>query len=123
MNEELNNTLAEMIREFADSMQGAAGFAIEQAPDVIQQLLMYQFVVSIACFAVMTAATLVLLKVYWVKSWRVAMEEWEDGGLCIFIPWVVWFVGYLVIGLGMDWLQIWLAPKVYLIEYAARLAS
>lgn len=121
MNEELQNALTRIINETIEATGDATVFVLEQAPDVIQQLLHYSFIVSLAVFAGTTLAFLgwTYLCILGIKS------TWKDSDNSVAIFSLVGlFIGigmYISIGFNLDWLQIWIAPKVYLIEYASQM--
>lgn len=163
MNEELQNALAQLILSFVESMGGAKDFALEQAPEVIQQLLLWKATISAICFTlgvlllIMGAAVLrkrliwsqpkppeptdpFIAKLhelekadsfdarYHSKKLREALRE--PGAPHISPPDHLFLIaapacmsGIAFIAMSLAWLQIWLAPKVYLIEYAANLAK
>lgn len=139
INEKLQTELATMIAHVNDGVS----FLAAELPDVISQLLMWKLVES----AVMTALGLVsatLIAVFFIKNSGKGAVIHEDGGgryakheLTLthdgygeIAPWlpvtaVVSFAAACVaISLtSLAWLQILIAPKVYLIEYAAKLAG
>lgn len=97
--------------------------AVDEIPLVVQELLMYNFVLELTVFllTVITIATILLLN---VKYLRKVAEECIDAGAAMFITSVIIsFVMFLVAINHTDWLKIWLAPRVYLLEYAASLVK
>jgi phosphatidylserine synthase len=125
MNEELQNALAEILNKTVDGMTAAGAFLESEIPEVIMQLLRWRMAESL----LMTAVWIVFAWLCVGGFRKAANLNWEDASekeqtfagmrvvasLCLLLP--------LAMEFGYDWLQIWLAPKVYLIEYAANLAK
>ena len=101
-----------------------------EIPDILQQLLLWHGVQSFVFFVlaiIMLIAVPVLVWYvlrYW-KNWR-NIEEYNDKefyegvGIAKTIMSVCAAVGCLAGGLGyvnIEWLKIWIAPKVWLLEY------
>lgn len=157
MNEELQQALVEFIGSFTATLGQTKGFVLEQAPEVIQQLLVWRGVLSLACFVAglvfLISAPLLFGAAVRIKdakaaeakeayakgeAWtrfggrpEISTTSWEYDSAVGYggaIPSVLVLVSILscILGvclLSLEWLQIWLAPKVYLIEYAAGLAK
>lgn len=97
--------------------------AVDEIPLVLQELLMYNFVVELTVFllAVIALTATVLLNFKYLKK---VAEEDVDAGEAMFITSVlISLVMFLVAISHTDWLKIWLAPRVYLLEYAASLVK
>jgi hypothetical protein len=100
----------------------AGDFLASELPEVIQQLLMWHMTVNIIWSFVFLC---VFATVGWL-FWFCCKKEDKSGGwgpgifLCV-IGLVVTFLGFF--SYASTALQIWIAPKVWLIEYAAKLAS
>lgn len=107
------------IIQYATNVQN---FVLEQAPDVIRQLLMFNFAEAVILIAIILGS-ITLLNFLVVKFFGVIMEFCEE---LIAIP--VMLIIAANAGLFcalhhqlMIALKIGMAPKLYLIEYAARL--
>jgi hypothetical protein len=120
MNEKLQESLAEIINI---TLQGK-DFILEQAPDVIQQLLAWKFTVSLLLFILILS----IIPGAWigVKKMRSVITPIE----VIIIISIVGVIAVVAIPLSyggyvgpFTWLQILIAPKVYLLEYASYLIS
>ena len=110
-------------------VEAGVSFLSTEIPDVIHQLLLFKLVWS-AIIAIILAATLFFLI---SKGWKVskkANEEvssshkglpWLVYGIACVLPSVIMF--FVALGNIKNVIQIWLAPKIYLIEYAASLAK
>ena len=118
MNEELQNALAKII----ETTLSAKDFVLEQAPDIIHQLLAWKFTVSLiwfCLFLVIFVAVAIFNKKMWSSS-----EIREDDDLwvlCGAVSLTTIGVSFCFLANSITWLQIWIAPKVYLLEYASTL--
>jgi hypothetical protein len=120
MTEELQGALTEIL----NGVLTAKDFVISELPEVITQLLTWKVCENIVYF---TLASTIVGSILYVSHLMVkGLRERRDP-----CPEFVYFVGCLVsiipvivaIECLLKGLQIWLAPKVYLIEYAASLAK
>ena len=129
MNEDLQEVLADLIGSAIE----AKDFLLAEVPEVIHQLLLWHGVKSGLSF--LAAMTTLVLYARAVKCFfgsaankksilYKANDGWDMGdaaglsailGLVSIIPIVAFW--------SIDWLQILVAPKVYLIEYAAKLVN
>ncbi|HBK4607569.1 hypothetical protein ACTVM3_07585 [Serratia nematodiphila] len=145
MNEQANKVLAELLQKASAGIDAAVSFSQAQIPDVVHQLLLWNFtrsiVMSILCLISIPFAVWFLKKQFTRKKigefvkfgekkeqyqWTLVFDS--EGGaspaimiLAFFGLLYVSFVGSVL--LNMTWLKIWLAPKLYLIEYAASLVG
>jgi len=135
-NDELNKVLIDAINSTKDGVGQAVDFAVAQAPDVIQQLLLWRAVDSIiSCLVGLLCFLAIYLFWRFVKSYPQPesfssgnLVWWDKGELhpltAIFggIAVIVLFI--CAIGLiNLTWLKIWIAPKLFLVEYAASLVK
>ena len=120
-----------MITKITSGVETAGEFLKGQLPDVLQQLIIYNLVVSLVAFFVgiliVTLSPLLFRKAWKFlsasyperDSWN--MDQKDIGIFCTILCVFAMAVGVLVISLNMGWLKIWLAPKIWLIEYTADL--
>lgn len=140
MNETLQIALAEIIMRATNATETAIEFMGEQLPDVVNQLLMWKFTMYFIQFLVGFFLIIVAL---WIVKKMVTMPEkltdeyhtrykenffYDKDGYCTptIIPGALFTAISAVLGicsLNLTWLQIWIAPKIYLIEYAASLVA
>lgn len=134
MNEQLQTAIADLIEKSLTAFQKGADFLSAELPEVIHQLLLWKMVSSaVGCaVGVLIIIGSVVWLVYQWKYWTTVIDtiygermriESDAGPFCflnifVFIPIVF---GSLL--LNLTWLKIWLAPKVWLIEYAATLVG
>lgn len=122
----MNEALAEIILSALRTAETAQEFVLSEMPDVISQLLMWKAAESLI-FCIIGLILLVFLGSYWLmvyKRWSKWVADKKDYEFN-----AAMFGGFATLGLGIvianiintTWLQILIAPKVYLIEYAAEL--
>lgn len=128
MNEELQKALGDLLGKTNKGIDAASDFLASELPEVIQQLLLwhgiYNFIVFIGCLIIpflcykasMSAAK---------KTFLLDGKDYFDYPH-ILIPMI--FINFFVFifsiaSINIEWLQIWIAPKVWLLEYAAKLTN
>lgn len=128
MNDELKQKTNEALIGLIDRISQVEDFAIEQVPDVIRQLLMWNALVSASRFCAsmfIFLGYLILIKALWakyfkgVKYFKNETAFYEYVYACVICGVFIGIASILMI--DFSWLQIWLAPKVWLIEYSAEL--
>lgn len=130
MNGKLENAMAEILIKAAETAETAAGFVVEQTPEVAQQCLRWNFVAAacsmgIGVLVLMGGIAAIAIACRVERSVCGACGAWKEEATGAFVVGlIVSVVGIgMVVSSGATVLQIWLAPKVYLIEYAAKLAK
>ena len=126
VNNNLQDALATIISKTVAGVDAASNFLGEQLPDVIHQLLMWKMVWAGFSFVICCAVIAVL---YFGMRKLYAVIEAEDGdhfatfmaGVIAVITGVVFF--FVALSELQTFLQIWIAPKVWLIEYTASLVK
>lgn len=123
--EPLKQAVADMIQAATKSAGEAKDFLAGQIPDVIRQLLMWKMAESIVYCLIGIA-----MMIIWIKAARKYFaygksEEWDFDSSEGMVPATmfggllsVFWLGGTIAFLNTTWLQIWIAPKVYLIEFA-----
>lgn len=117
----------EMLKEFfervLDGVDKTAGFFEDQLPDYIEQLLMWHAVWSAVWFTFGILVLVVWCVLPWFfKAFRDEfLKDVDLAGFYVMSSVVVFFVCSIIIGFNFDWLQILVAPKVWLVEYASNL--
>ncbi|ENH4956993.1 hypothetical protein ACLIAG_000097 [Enterobacter hormaechei] len=140
MNEQANKILVDLLQKASNGIDAAVSFSQAQVPDVIHQLLVWSSVQSALCqaFGLLFLIGAMKLPVF-ARRARKNGEKWtahdgkpNDGwfissfsyDMCtLMAPIAGTIIGILMVALNFDWLKIWLAPKIYLIEYAASLVK
>lgn len=126
MNEQLQMALAEIITASLTTAEAAKAFVLAELPDVVRQVLVWKATMSAILCAVWAAAAAVFLRVG-ARRYRNMYEafdareqrRWWPPSLFSSIA----IVPIVFAILSHSWLKILLAPKLYLLEYAARLVG
>ena len=147
MQEEANKILVDLLKKASDGIDSAIAFSQAQIPDVVHQLLVWNMVDSL--IKTLIAISTIPLVIWFMKkqyqkveigkfdnegwSWEKGNHKykptmiWESNGEISFLilplaaVFVLWVSFIIAVVTNMTWLKIWLAPKLYLIEYAASL--
>lgn len=119
MNENLQNAVATLIEKTTTGLDGATALLESELPLFIQELLMWHVVRS-GLYCVFGVILFIVAHKTGSISMRSQWEEpsWNNLGLfavCVLsaILGIVFF--------NIEWLHIWLAPKVWLVDYAVSL--
>lgn len=152
MNEQLQQALAALLNKTVAGVEAGTSFLRAELPEVIQQLLIWKAVSSALTFSItlcLLAVCIVKIRkpaaqlreylrgdiLYYSNNGNDMEAEGKRlrtenaGSIPFFIGWMAAaFLAGLVFAIkGLSSasiaLQIWLAPKIYLIEYAASLAK
>lgn len=128
MNDQLQKVLADIITRVTSGADAAIQFGKEQIPEVLKQLLIWNFTFS---FLIWFSATAIIIGYiiwmftkfrWWFKNQRSTTTEMDAAITAITVVWgIVTFIMIFVFWCNLDWLKIWVAPKLYLLEYAASL--
>lgn len=141
MNEQVQQALADILNKTMEGVEAGASFLQAELPDVVQQLLIWKAAESLIYGVLGVVLAVSIYKITRAQiNQKLAPEESrrrfqanmiydEDGDMhagIVFFGSAAFFGGILSLcmieGLKTA-LQIWLAPKIYLIEYAASLAK
>lgn len=141
MNEQLQGAVAQILERAISGIDSSVDFMQAELPDVIERLLLWYAVKSVA----ISIFGLILLLAYVIAISLAYKSRPADGGENLF--WERWshksnnefnFDWTLVFGVGcvfvlipsiimitsiMTAIQIWIAPKIWLMEYAAKLVG
>lgn len=128
MNDQLQKVLADIITRVTSGADAAIQFGKEQIPEVLKQLLIWNFTFS---FLIWFSATAIIIGYiiwmltkfrWWFKNQRSTTTELDAAITAVTIIWgIITFIMIFVFWCNLDWLKIWVAPKLYLLEYAASL--
>lgn len=143
MNEQLETQLVEILQSVSTSVGDAKEFIITELPDVVQQVLSWYTVLSVVENII--AITLLVLVVYMIRNMLVKPEsmstanviqrlsfmkdnydekgiDHSPGGLIAAAAAILMFA-VAMSKLNIVFLKILIAPKLWLIEYAATLGK
>lgn len=121
-----------LIEKVSAGIDAASTFLAAQIPDVLRQLLLYNFVINLLICLLglgIVVSTPFVLKYVFSKT----KESYPHRHLYHFdqlnYGWLIFLLGGIpltTLGLILffthfDWIKIWLAPKIYLIQYGVEL--
>ena len=113
----MQDKISETLEKWLDHLKTGEDFVIEQAPEVIEQILLWNGVKSFILFLIMSTMSLICIIVI-AKSSKMITEENDDDGVFGIIGGMLCFSLFMYLAfINLEWLQIWIAPKAYLIEY------
>lgn len=138
MDQQLSTALADSLRQFVEAFKHGASFVQAELPDVLRQLLAWELTRSVVIVLVSLAVlvTLGLLARRYGRPERIPETEWTEyraswawerdgdaslaGFLAAFLGGftAMFAAGFFVDGV-LDAVKILIAPKVFLLEYAA----
>lgn len=120
-----STVLNKFLEQMGEMLKEAKDFSLEQLPIVAKEILQYNLAVDLSWLAfalVLLIATIVIHRKInaFVKDYGSrGMDDW--GGLYA-IPGLLSIIVFIIVcNEGHDALKIWLAPRVYLLEYIAHL--
>jgi|SRR5690554_1835569 len=137
----LDEALATLIEKSVSGIDKASEFLVGEIPDVVYQLLLWHGVSSLIQFLVgVILLPLTILMTYKIsKKLLLARKQketwscWDEGSDLTSYQFDLSAVGCIVgcvsgtiisvVSINIEWLQIWIAPKVWLLEYAAQLVK
>jgi len=120
----LDGALTELITSTVAMAEQAGGLVMQEAPIVVEQLLKWNFTTSILGF--LTGVLLVVVGLFAAKP---SLRACRSGGWAykldceggVVLAWAVLLAATIAFLWNFTWLQILIAPKLYLLEYAAEL--
>jgi hypothetical protein len=134
MNEQLQQALTAILNKTMQGVDAGVSFLKSELPDVLQQLLTFKLVYSVVEIAILSS--LIFLFAWSVKAYHktentLFKEKMGGSYMPTFPTMMYFFIGTIacvifMIAIFCDIevaMKIWLAPKIYLIEYAAKLAK
>jgi hypothetical protein len=122
MQPELQNKLTSILNWVEETAKQAEGFVVEQTPLYIQELLAWNFWNSLIVFSI-GVALLIILAICLKKIFNSNLDFWDnhpEKALPLAIIAVIsLFVGPPLTISNLEWIQITVAPRVWLVEYVA----
>ena len=121
MEKVLEESVASLINKSISGIESATNFLVAEIPDVIHQLLLWNFTKSVISFVFFIS---IFLGVIWgnIKLWEWGKKQGTYSHIEIGIV-SVFLVCFNFALLDITWLKIWIAPKIWLLEYAAKLVK
>jgi len=134
MNEQLQNTVNEILKNAIDAATAGAEFLKDQAPDVVQQLIKWHMAEA-GLYAGVELSVLVGVCVASKKIWNITDKwrwpagkltdeaEMSRGASCAAAAIISILTLTASLGNIFELIKLWIAPKVWLLEYAASLVK
>lgn len=128
MNEQLQQAVSALITQSLSLFNQGVSFLSTELPDAVQQLLMWKatesFISMLFSLCLLIGWILLDIKCFKVIKNMKGIWERDDPGWFLYFgvgSFVRLFLIWIICAFAsITWLQIWIAPKVYLIEYAAK---
>ena len=125
MNEQTDKIVASLIQKAMDGVDQAVDFSKAQLPDVIEQLMHWKL--ASYSFRIFTCALIIIAMLFVFRKayqWHEGYEKEAAGFFGLVFSCVISLACFVVLLANVgNLIQLWLAPKVWLIEYAAQLMS
>ncbi len=124
MNENLQSAIEQLITKTLEGVDTSVDFLQAELPEYVYQLLLWYGVYNFILF--FTSITILANIFYFMpKIWeKVISSENKDFLIgCSGIIASIVGIAFVSIQMNLTWLQIWIAPKVWLVEYASRLVK
>jgi hypothetical protein len=122
VSDKLQAALADMLTKTTQVAGEAKDWTVKQLPDVIHQLLMWKMATSIIeCVLPMLLFVVFLsFTIKMVKKTDWGARDLDPLGILAMAGGFASVISFLAIFFcfNLTWLQIWVAPKIFLIEYA-----
>lgn len=122
--------LARFINGTLDAADKVGQFAMAELPQFITEALDWYFAYNLILFVAGVVLAIILVIVdYRLFLYARAVDKREGDATAIVLGWgiagsvirfIAWGGGVAAL-FNLQWLKIWIAPKLWLIEYAARL--
>lgn len=128
----LDDALADILLKASESVGNAKEFVLAEVPDVVQQALLWYGVYNLVMLFV---GILTLIACY--KVTKKAFTDFTDkdtvfGKLHYESQGIIWAPVILaniflpvsaIVNINLVWLKIWIAPKIWMLEYAASIVK
>ncbi len=128
MNKNLQEAIAKLINESIQIFDKTGEFLDKQIPDVVEQLLLWHCIESFIIFFSWELIFLFGFHLYFKHKCRLFHEkditfnnEELYSIVCMVVGAFMVFVGFIVVSTHLEWLQILVAPKMFLIDYATEI--
>ena len=135
MSDKLQGAIGDLITKSLDLAEVSGEFLVNEIPDVVYQLMLWHGVKSgIICLAGLLSLVAAIYINYRIIKSITNYTHNGEVGTTVFLKYgndpdfVIRFVPFVAINIlgvitilntiNIEWLQIWIAPKVWLLEYA-----
>lgn len=120
---ELQQKAEQLLGQLIEKATQAGDFVVEQTPLLIQELLTYNLYLSLVQFI---GALILMYVLYRVHKFAYLYFEDKDIGdhpevMLVMLSWFLF--APICVWINLTWLKILVAPRLYLLEYAASLVK
>ncbi len=132
MNDKLQDQITALLEKTLSGVDASTNFLQGEIPLYIQELLLWHSVHGFSMFLIGIILSVIFLYLFFFKYKPFIAQQNDNGAFdddCFFLL----FFGCATTGLliaitqlifgNLTWLQIWISPRVFLVEYAAKLAG
>lgn len=127
MNEQLQTTVNEILVRSLETFDKGSEWLAGEVPEVVEQLLLWHMIESLIIMSIGVALFLSLFKVIPVILNELSKPFIEHSDITVNIGFIYSFIVVIVapvmIFFNLTWIKILIAPKLYLLEYAADLVK
>ena len=121
------DVLGKFLQSTLDTAEKVGEFAVAQLPELVQQALNWYFAYGLIQF-VSGIALAIFAIVADVKMFKSALKTQSDDvmiGLYLIIGMIPRSIAWVTIFslVNFQWLKIWIAPKLWLVEFATKLVT
>lgn len=115
-----DDVVAQILQKAIDAATSTGDFIAGQIPDLVKQLLLFSEVES--GLLTLFGFSLILFSVFLVyKIWKLVKEDGDYFPLMLILT-MISIIGCIVFFSNIcDFIKIWLAPKLWLLEYTVHL--
>lgn len=118
-NKGLEETLVSMLTKASESMASGVDFLESEVPLVVAEILQWYMVYGIIKMVLGLALVgCIVIMLRWAVKRGVNTDESFVAALFAIVPAVI-----AIFAINLDWLKIYIAPKLWLIEYTATLVK
>jgi hypothetical protein len=119
----MDQTQAEkLLKLLTDNIAQGKDFVLEQAPDVVQQLILYKRI-EYTFYAILCTLIIVVVSYVSIKCFRTLKYE-DKIPVCILLSGIpICLLAPIFLGFIPELLKVWIAPKVFPLEYLAGLVK
>ncbi len=117
---ELENVLASAIKDAGGQIDVATEFVVRNMPELIDQAMRWYAVSSFALMVIGFIGVYRCMKYF--KQFKSADDAFEQSPH-VLMGYALWVVSWMFILFNFAWIKILIAPKLWLIEFAATLVK
>lgn len=125
MSEQTNKIISDLLLKASNGIDSAVAFSQAQMPDVIEQLMRWKM--ASYGLRVFTCILLLALMCFFIRKswqWHEGCEKETAGFAGLILSGAITLISLLALFANVgNAIQLWFAPKVWLIEYAADLIA